>query len=106
MITIHYSENFVDAGSWTYIDFGVSGMYHFVLDNKKWDPFLGLVLGYEVATWKWNNALLLVTTAHRPVDSLSAAAQALDISSATIGRCRLGLDFGFYIFAVGVDYKF
>ncbi|MGB9591179.1 MAG: hypothetical protein ACPL1K_01540 [Candidatus Kryptoniota bacterium] len=54
----YYSYNetfFATTGSWTYIDFGVSGMYHFVLENKKLDPFLGLVLGYEVASWKWNN---------------------------------------------------
>ena len=101
-----YSEDyFANAGSWTYIDFGVSGMYHFVLDNDKWDPFIGLVLGYEVASWKWNNTY---SGGYSP----SAGGFTLGGSAGIryffndnwAAQARVG--FGFYIFAVGVDYKF
>ncbi|MFZ1080396.1 MAG: outer membrane beta-barrel protein [Candidatus Kryptoniota bacterium] len=100
-----YSENFVDAGSWTFIDFGVSGMYHFVLDNKKWDPFLGLVLGYEVATWKWNNAYYGNYSPSAGGFTLGGSAGIrYFFSDNWAAQARVG--FGFYIFAVGVDYKF
>ena len=101
-----YSEDyFAAAGSWTYIDFGVSGMYHLVLDNKKWDPFAGLVLGYEIATWKWNNSYY---------GSYSPSAGGFTLGGSAgiryffndnwAAQARVG--FGFYILAVGVDYKF
>jgi hypothetical protein len=34
--------------SWSYIPIGVTANYHFPLDNKKIDPFLGLGLGYSI----------------------------------------------------------
>ncbi len=37
----YYSYSYFETVKVTYIDLGVSGMYHFVLDNKKLDPFLG-----------------------------------------------------------------
>ncbi len=101
-----YSEKyFADAGSWTYINFGISGMYHFVFDNKKLDPFLGFVIGYEVASWKWNNAYY---------GNYSPSAGGFTIGGSAgiryffndnwAAQARVG--FGFYILAVGVDYKF
>jgi hypothetical protein len=100
-----YSENFVDAGSWTFIDFGVSGMYHFVLDSKQWDPFLGLVLGYEVATWKWNNAYYGNYSPSAGGFTIGGSAGIrYFFSDNWAAQARIG--FGFYIFAVGVDYKF
>ncbi len=93
-------------GSWTYIDFGVSGSYHFVLSDKKWDPFLGLVLGYEVASWKWNNGY------NNYISSPSAGGFTLGgtagiryfFSRNWAAEARVG--FGFYILALGVDYSF
>ncbi len=101
-----YSEDyFADAGTWTYIDFGISGMYHFVLDNNKWDPFVGLVLGYEIASWKWKNSYY---------GSYSPTAGGFTLGGSAgiryffddnwAAQARIG--FGFYILAVGVDYKF
>lgn len=100
-----YGDNQTYGGTWTYMDFGVSGMYHFVLDNKNWDPFLGLVLGYEIASWKWN-------TAYSGAYSPTAGGFALGGSAGVryffndnwAAQARIG--FGFYILAVGVDYKF
>ncbi len=101
-----FSEDyFADAGSWTYIDFGVSGMYHFVLDNEKWDPFIGLVLGYEVANWKWKNEYYGGYSPSAGGFTLGGSAGIryfFDNNWAI--QARAG--FGFYILAVGIDYKF
>ena len=42
----NYNPGGVDFGGVTFIPFGVTGNYHFKLDNRKIDPFLGLGLGY------------------------------------------------------------
>lgn len=36
--------------SWSYIPISVSANYHFKMENKKWDPFLGAGLGYYVVS--------------------------------------------------------
>jgi outer membrane protein with beta-barrel domain len=36
--------------SWTYTPISATANYHFKLDNKKWDPFLGLGLGYYIVS--------------------------------------------------------
>jgi hypothetical protein len=36
--------------SYKYIPIGVTANYHFKLDDPKWDPFIGLGLGYQVIT--------------------------------------------------------
>ena len=33
------------------VPFSVTGNYHFTLQNRKLDPFLGLGLGYEHVSW-------------------------------------------------------
>ncbi|HUI31420.1 MAG TPA: outer membrane beta-barrel protein [Candidatus Acidoferrales bacterium] len=101
----HWSENELGfGGSWTYIDIGVSGMYHFVLDNKKWDPFLGLVLGYEIATWSWSGGSGLSSPTAGGFTLGGSAGIRYFLSDSWALQARVG--FGFYIFAVGVDYKF
>lgn len=46
-----YSSSYLGgSSSVTYIPFGVSANYHFRPDNVKWDPFLGLGLGYSMVT--------------------------------------------------------
>ncbi len=99
-----------DVGSWTYIDFGVTGMYHFVLSDKKWDPFVGLVLGYEVASWKWKGEYSYLNSEYGYSPSAGgftlggSAGIRYFLSDNWTAQARVG--FGFYILAVGVDYKF
>jgi len=101
----HWSENQSGfGGSWTYIDLGVSGMYHFVLDNRKWDPFLGLVLGYEIATWSWSGVSGLSSPTAGGFTLGGSAGVRYFLNDNWALQARVG--FGFYIFAVGVDYKF
>jgi len=41
-----------DGGtSATYISFGATGSYHFEVSDSKWDPFVGLALGYFVVSF-------------------------------------------------------
>lgn len=101
-----YNETFyATTGSWTYIDFGVSGMYHFVLENKRLDPFLGLVLGYEIASWKWNNAYVGSYSPSAGGFTLGGSAGIrYFFNNSWAAQARVG--FGFYLLALGVDYKF
>jgi hypothetical protein len=43
-----WSWDFDNDYSVSYIPIGVTANYHFKMDNKKWDPFLGAGLGYQV----------------------------------------------------------
>ena len=49
----HYDYSFLgaDYGGITVVPIGVTANYHFKLQNRKIDPFLGLGLGYEHVSW-------------------------------------------------------
>lgn len=98
------SFGFSSGYSYKYITIGGTGSYHFMMDDKKWDPFVGLALGYYIVS---------VTT---PAGGISTG---LDVSRLFLGgqggvryfftpklagQARVG--FGAYILAVGVDFKF
>ena len=99
---------FSDVGSWTYLDFGASGMYHFVLSDRKWDPFVGLVLGYEVASWSWKGNYSYMNQYYSPSGGGftigGSAGVRYFFNDSWAAQARVG--FGFYLLAVGVDYKF
>jgi len=44
-----YSYDFAGY-SWTYTPISATANYHFKLENKKWDPFLGAGLGYYIVS--------------------------------------------------------
>jgi hypothetical protein len=50
-----YSENF-GLGEWQYSDFliGAQGNYHFVVDDRRFDPWAGLVLAYDAGSVKFS----------------------------------------------------
>lgn len=101
----YYSGNSPDYGEGkrTYVNFGVSGMYHFVLATKQWDPFLGVIFGYEHAS-KWH------------LSEWSSDTQASGFVLCPILGFRYffaenwGIQFrvsyGFYDLASGIDYRF
>lgn len=39
--------------SWRYIPIGATANYHFNIENEKFDPFLGLGLGYSIISCDW-----------------------------------------------------
>jgi hypothetical protein len=105
----HWSEDFFGyGGSWTYIDLGVSGMYHFIIPgNRKIDPFVGLVLGYEIATWSWSSSMSGYGFSNPTAGGFTLGGSAgirYFLSDQWALQARVG--FGFYLFAVGIDYKF
>ncbi len=102
--------SFGDAGlygKWTYIDLGVTGMYHFVLNDRKWDPFVGLVLGYEIVSWSWNSGYggydFVSPTAGGMVFGGSAGIRYF-FNNNWSAQARVG--FGISILNVGVNYSF
>lgn len=90
---LDFSSYSYPGGNGTYFGLGVSGMYHFVLQDRKWDPFIGLVLGYQGSSYYSSGLFPFITGGIRYFFSDNLAVQA-----------RLGWDF--YYLAVGVDYKF
>ena len=52
----NWSEDYF-YGEWSYTDIiiGVQGNYHFKLDNSKLDPWVGLVLGFDIDSWSVTN---------------------------------------------------
>ena len=50
-----YGEDIAPWGkySYNYIFLGAQGSYHFKLDNPKFDPFVGLILGFDSYTNSW-----------------------------------------------------
>ncbi len=46
-----YSQGFTGGrASWSYMPIGVAANYHIKVDNREWDPFIGLGLGYSIAS--------------------------------------------------------
>jgi hypothetical protein len=50
-----YSESYFD-GKWSYTNIliGAQGNYHFKLPNDKLDPYVGIVLAYDVGSTSWS----------------------------------------------------
>ena len=53
----HYSESFY-GGEWGYTNIliGAQGNYHFVLNDSKFDPWLGLILAYVSGSVSWSGS--------------------------------------------------
>jgi hypothetical protein len=51
----NWSESYFTY-KWSYTDIiiGAQGNYHFKLENNKIDPYLGIVLGFDIASSSWN----------------------------------------------------
>lgn len=45
-----YGVGFGSAGV-SYLALGATGSYHFEVEDTRWDPFVGLALGYFVVSW-------------------------------------------------------
>ncbi len=50
-----YSETFFD-GKWSYTNIliGAQGNYHFKIPESKFDPYIGIVLAYDVGSTSWS----------------------------------------------------
>ena len=56
-----WSSGTVNGYSWSYkyIPVGVTANYHFALEDKRFDPFVGLGLGYNVVSCNWSGPTVL-----------------------------------------------
>ena len=50
----YWSWSYSDVDKFTWITLAVYANYHFALEDKTWDPFLGLGLGYENVSWSYS----------------------------------------------------
>ena len=50
------------SASLTYVPIGVTANYHFKLDNPKWDPFLGLGVGYSMVSVSGGGTTITATS--------------------------------------------
>jgi SH3-like domain-containing protein len=63
----HFADGFGD--SFTYIPIGATANYHFRIDDRRWDPFLGAGLGYSIVNFSGSgigtatSALYVITRA-------------------------------------------
>ncbi len=105
-----YSESYYD-GEWKYTNIliGAQGNYHFVLDNDKIDPFIGLVLAYDAGSVSWSSSYG-GNYASPTYGGLWLAAQGgarywISPTIAISGRIGLGT-LGYSGIDFGVDFKF
>ncbi len=89
--------------SYHYWSIGAMGNYHFILDDKKWDPFAGLVLGYYIVGVSTPIGSYTGFDASRMFLGLQVGAR-YQFSPSWTAQARLG--FGASILALGVDYRF
>lgn len=54
----NWSEDYF-YGEWSYTDIiiGAQANYHFKLENSKIDPWLGVVLGFDIDSWSYDSKL-------------------------------------------------
>jgi hypothetical protein len=50
----YWSYSFDSYDKYTWITVGAFANYHFILDDKKWDLFAGLGLGYQNVSWSYS----------------------------------------------------
>lgn len=108
-----YSDNFFYGKvSYTNILIGAQGNYHFKIPDSKFDPYVGLVLAYDIGSWSatYNNAYVNYYGGSFSAGGFWAAIQAgarywVSPTLALTGRLAFGsLSYGGL--EVGVDFKF
>lgn len=108
-----YSQSYgyyFGSGEWKYsnILIGAQGNYHFVIPNSKLDPYVGIVLAYDIASTSWSGPNNFGTSVS--AGGFWAALQAggrywLSPTLALTARLGFGsLSYG--ALDVGVDFKF
>jgi hypothetical protein len=95
---------------YTYTDIIIAaqGNYHFVLDSKKLDPYIGLILGYDINSWSYDGPYsdYLNTTSGGFIAGISIGARYwLSPKMAVNARFGTGSNLGSTL-DVGLDFKF
>jgi hypothetical protein len=93
--------------SYSWIPIGVMAYYHLNLDNRNWDPFGGIGLGYEIvnATWHSSFGSYSGTAGYSSGVYLTGQIGIRYFFSPNLAaQARLG--FGASLLSVGLDFKF
>ncbi len=93
-----------EAGTLTFFDIGLTGMYHFVLKDRKIDPFVGLILAYQSVTWSAPGIAPYASPYGSALIFGGSAGVRYFFNRNWSAQARLG--FGVTVLAVGVDYSF
>lgn len=106
----NWSEGF-GAYDWSYTDIiiGAQGNYHFKLDNEKIDPWIGLVLGFDIASADWDGPGTLGNQYETSTGGLffnGNAGVRYWFSPNMAGRVTFGFGNLVSSLIVGVDFKF
>lgn len=99
-----------DEGFWSYTDLVIAaqGNYHFILDNKKLDPYLGLIIGYDVGSFDWggpNSSLYDISYGGFIFGASAGVRYWFSPQMAINARLGTGSNLGSTL-DVGVDFKF
>jgi len=85
-----------------FVDFLIPIQYHIEVCNSRWDPFLGFFIGYLAEDYYGKFADLGVGSS--PKVGLSGGARYFFNDNWAV-QARLGAGFGYYLLALGIDYK-
>ena len=105
-----YSEDYYD-GKWSYTDvlIGAQGNYHFILENRLVDPWVGITLAYDAGSVSWDGPggfnYLIPTSGGFFLGIDAGARYWVSPTVAISGRIGYGsLSYG--ALDLGVDFKF
>ena len=97
-----YSYGFLtDNAKLTYITVGAFCNYHFVLEDRTWDPFIGLGIVYIHTSYTWPGSEALINPFPSYITVAGNAGARYFFSPNFAARAMLG--FGITFFTVGVD---
>jgi hypothetical protein len=98
----YWSYGFDAYDKFTWITIGVFGNYHFSLDDKRWDLFAGLGLGYQNVSWSYNGVGSGIATYGSGIFFAGDAGARYFFSPAIAARAMVG--FGLEWLVIGVDF--
>jgi hypothetical protein len=93
---------YLDDYKVTYMTFGAQGNWHFK-PGQKFDPFVGGILGYEVASVDWPTSWYGPEPTYGGMFFGGNLGCNYDLSPTMLGRAQVGYP---YYIAVGVSFKF
>jgi hypothetical protein len=98
----YWSYGFDSFDKFTWITVGVFGNYHFQLDDKRWDLFAGLGLGYQNVSWSYSGPGSGIASYGSGIFFAGDAGARYFFSPGFAARAMVG--FGLEWLVVGVDF--
>ena len=99
----YWSWSFDSYYKYTWITVGVFGNYHFALEDRRWDLFVGLGIGYENVSSSYSGASSIFSYAYGSGIFFAANAGARYFFSQALALRAL-VGFGLTTFVLGIDF--